>query len=172
MMIVPPMSHRSAPSSPMAASMAASLAGKPSSGGRPAIDAPATAAVAAATGIERRSPRSSPIDRVPVRTSISPTTMNRAALNTAWASSRPMAAKVALGSPRLRRAIIKPSCEMVPQARTSLASRWRRAPIAPHSSEASPKAKPRGRHGAVPDRTGPPTATSSTPALTMVAECR
>ena len=102
--------------------MPASFAANPRSGGTPAIDAPERMATTKAMGIEDLRPLSSRMSRVPVRTSISPTTMNRAALNTAWASRIEIAAKVAFGVATASRLIISPSCEIVPQARISLAS--------------------------------------------------
>ena len=39
-------------------------------------------------------------------------------------------------------AIIRPSCDTVPQARISLASTWRSAPMAPQTIEARPNDKP------------------------------
>ena len=55
-MTVATTTHASTPERPSAASTAASLAGKPSSGGTPAIDAPETTATANATGIDLQSP--------------------------------------------------------------------------------------------------------------------
>ena len=82
-MINPPTIQNSAPDSPSAASIAASFVGKPSIGGMPAIDAPEMTATTKVIGIVRRSPESSLMFRVPVRTSTSPTTMNSAALKMA-----------------------------------------------------------------------------------------
>ncbi len=138
----------------------------------PAIEAPDTTATMNVIGIDRRKPDSSLMLRVPVRTSTSPTTMNSAALNTACATRIEMAAKVALGVPIASNVISSPSCDTVPQARISLASTCRSAPMAPHSMVTSPKARPSGFHTSVSWNAGAITATRITPALTMVAECR
>ena len=121
-MISPPTTRNSVPDSPSAASIAASFAGKPSSGGMPAIEAPEITATANVMGIERRRPDSSLMLRVPVRTSTSPTTMNSAALNTAWATRIEIAANVAFGVPTASSVISRPSCDTVPQARINFAS--------------------------------------------------
>ena len=162
----------SGPSSLSTASMAASLAAKPSSGGAPAIDSPLATATANATGMERHSPPSCPISRVPVRMSISPTTRNRAALNRAWANNNDTAAKTALPVPTDRSVISRPSWEIVPHARMSLASLWRSAPTAPHRIDVTPKAIPSDLNAATSANAAPVTATSSTPAFTIVAEWR
>ena len=64
----------------------ASFATKPSSGGRPAIDAAATIAIVAITGIRRPRPESLRQSRVPAEWSTMPTTRKSAALKSACAS--------------------------------------------------------------------------------------
>ena len=83
---------------------------------------PDTTATAVASGMVRHRPESSRTSRVPVRTSISPTTMNNAALKTACASTMDTAAKVAFPEPMESSVTIRPSCDTVPQARISFAS--------------------------------------------------
>ena len=136
------------------------------------MDAPETAATANATGIDRHSPDNSRMSRVPARTSTSPTIMNSAALNTAWAATIATAAKVALAEPSDSSASIRPNWDTVPQARMSLASTCRSAPIAPQIIDSSPRVSPSGFQTATSANTGEVAATRKTPALTMVAECR
>ena len=152
--------------------MAASFAGKPSSGGTPAIDSPAKTMTQNATGIEVRSPDRERRSRLPVRMSISPTAMKRAALNTAWATTSETAAKMAFPLPSDIMAVIRPSWLTVPQASTSLASAWRRAPLAPQNIVSRPTVTPRPDQMSTAPSTGCITPIKTMPAFTMVAECR
>ena len=92
----------------------ASLATKPSSGGRPAIEAAATIAIVAITGIRRPSPESLRQSRVPAAWSTMPTTRKSAALNRACASSRVTPASAASRVPYPVTSTRKPSWLTVP----------------------------------------------------------
>ena len=91
-----------------------SLPTKPSSGGRPAIDAPAMTAVPNSTGAERPTPDSARMSRVPAWWSTMPTTRNSVALNSAWASSIAIPARAVARVPTLKTTIRKPSWLTVP----------------------------------------------------------
>ncbi len=96
------------------ASSAASLARKPNSGGRPAIDAAARPAITATTGIREARPDSLVMSRVPVEWSMTPTVRNSVALNSAWASSIARPACAAAWVPRPTSSMMKPSWLTVP----------------------------------------------------------
>ena len=98
--------------------------------------------------------------------------MKRAALNTAWATTRETAAKMAFPLPSDIIAVIRPSWLTVPQASTSLASAWRRAPIAPQNIVSRPTVTPRPDQMSTAPSTGCITPINTMPAFTMVAECR
>jgi hypothetical protein len=68
------------------AASASSFVTKPSSGGRPAIDSAARPPAAAVRGSAVAGRRARSRSRVPVSWSTTPTVMNSAALNSAWAS--------------------------------------------------------------------------------------
>ena len=91
---------------------------------------------------------------MPVWWSITPTTMNNAALNRAWAMITVIAAWVAAGVPAPNSTTRKPSWLTVPKARSSLRSYWRRARSPPAIIVTMPTVRTRGRHGAVRANTG------------------
>ena len=69
-------------------------------------------------------------------------------------------------------AVIRPSWLTVPHASTSLASAWRRAPIAPQNIVSRPTVTPRPDQMSTAPSTGCITPIKTMPAFTMVAECR
>ena len=76
---------------------------------------------------ERNTPESWRTSRVPDWWSMIPTTRNRVALNSPWASSIARPARAASGVPRPTTMVRKPSWLTVPYARMSLMSVWRSA---------------------------------------------
>ena len=116
-------------------------------------------------GISRRS-------RVPRFRSMVPTDMNRAALNTAWASSITHPAAVAAGVPMPNSTIRKPSWLTVPWASSSLRSCWRIDRRPPNTIVTAPTVSTSGRQTPVVAYTGANRATRYTPAFTIVAEWR
>src|SRR5699024_3633481 len=94
--------------------MTVSLPMNPKSGGTPAIDNDATAAIQNSAGWDFRSPESLWRSRVPVLLSMAPTTMNRGALNSECASNIVRPAMAPLAVPRPLTIIKKPSCDTVP----------------------------------------------------------
>ena len=135
----------------------------------------ATTATRNVTGSARRSPpraRNCGISRVPVSWSTMPTTKNSAALNAAWLSRCAVPAKRPSSDARPYRLISRPSCDTVEYASRALRSVWRRASHDPQNSVARPSGTSSPDHRALLPKISPNLATSTTPALTMVAECR
>ena len=96
------------------ASKAASLATKPNSGGSPAMEAAASPATTASTGIRAASPDSLVRSRVPVAWSMTPTLRNKVALNSACASSIARPAWPAALVPNPTSSVMNPSWLTVP----------------------------------------------------------
>ncbi len=92
----------------------ASLATKPSSGGRPAMEAAASTATRARTRWLRHSPDISRRSRVPVCRSIMPTVKNKVALKAACPISSAIPASATLESPNASTNVRKPSWLTVP----------------------------------------------------------
>jgi hypothetical protein len=139
---------------PVKAVYAASLAMKPATRGTPAIDAALISAVASTH--HQRGPRAGSfrMSRVPVQRSRTPTTMNRAPLNSAWATRRAQPAVVAAGVPAPKSTTIRPSWLTVPDARSSLRSCWRRARRPPTNMVTIPTVRTSGRHTVMRAKSG------------------
>ena len=85
-----------------------SLEMKPLKGGRPAIDAPATIAMVAVTGISCSRPPRRRMSRVPASWSTMPAFMNSAALKVAWLRMWNTAATAASGVPKPSSMVTRP----------------------------------------------------------------
>ena len=116
-----------------AAYSADSLLTKPNSGMTPAIDAAASVAATAVTGMIRPMPWSRRRSRVWAAWSTTPTDMNSVALNNEWARSTATPANTISGSPWPTSRTMKPSCETVPNASSALRSVSRSARQPPSS---------------------------------------
>ncbi len=149
-----------------------SLATKPSSGTTPIIESTHAPAAVASSGSERPTPDSRRKSREPVACSTAPTVMNRADLNTAWATSMTTPAAVTAPSPNPKSRKSSPSCDTVPWASERLASVARSAETPPVSMVMPPTSTIAGRHHANATKSGAKRATITTPAFTIVAECR
>ena len=113
------------------------------------------------------------MSRVPVSWSMMPTTMNNAALKTAWANSSKLTATAASAVPAPATTNMKPSWLTVPKASSSLRSCWRSARKPPAIIVTRPTVNTVGRQKASDDaKAGDKRATRYTPAVTIVAECR
>ncbi len=141
------------------ASNPASLAVNPMVGGMAAIDAPATTAATATTGMDRPTPDSLRRSRVPALWSTIPTTRNRVDLNSAWEMSRASPPRAAARVPSPVRTTRKPSWLTVPYASSTLMSYWRRARQPPRVIVAAPRVRVIGRQPGVAAKTGASTAT-------------
>lgn len=122
------------------------MATNPAIGGTAAIDAAATRPVtwvglqaAPSRGRDRMS-------RVCRPWSTIPTTMNRVALNRAWATSRAQPATVASGRPMPTSTVMNPSWLMVPKASNCFRSHGRRALRPPAIMVTRPTVTTSGRH--------------------------
>ena len=154
------------------ASNPASLPTKPSSGGSPAIDAAAAAAVIALPRSDVHSPESRRTSRVPVAWSIVPVTRNSGALNSPCASSIAIPAMAAIRVPAPNRTMRKPSWLTVPKASSRLRSCCASARQPPTAIVARPSTTIGTHHTASSATPGDSRATRYTPAFTIDAACR
>ena len=112
------------------------------------------------------------MSRVPVAWSITPTTMNSAALNMACAHSMASPASIMSLPPAPTMTVINPSWLTVPNARINLRSYSRTARQPASSMVSTPSVITVGRHGGESANPGAIRATRYTPALTIAAACR
>ncbi|CAM3982753.1 hypothetical protein DEMA109039_02440 [Deinococcus marmoris] len=101
-----------------------------------------------------------------------PTTKNSAALKAAWLSRWVVAAKRPSASASPYSAISRPSCDTVEKASSALRSVCFSARHDPQNIVATPSGTIIPLHRALLPKISPNLATSTTPALTIVAECR
>ncbi len=112
------------------------------------------------------------MSRVPVVWSMTPTTMNSAALNIACAQSIASPASIRSLPPAPTIRVINPSWLTVPNARISLRSCSRTARQPASSIVSRPSVITVGRHGGASAKPGVIRAMRYTPALTIAAACR
>ena len=112
------------------------------------------------------------MSRVPVAWSMTPTTMNSAALNMACAHSRASPASIRSLPPAPTITVIKPNWLTVPNARISFRSYSRTARQPASSTVSTPSVTTIGRHGGASAKPGVIRAIRYTPALTIAAACR
>src|SRR5699024_7932481 len=112
---------RHAPQS-TAACMTVSLATNPKNGGLPAMDTAPILATHIRAGCYLGSPDNLLRSLVPVILSTAPTTMSKGALTSAWTSNMASPATPLLAVPRPLATMSSPSCDTVPEAKTSITS--------------------------------------------------
>ena len=128
-------------------SKSASLATKPRNGGSAAMLAVAPTAMISSGLLRCPSQASRRMSRVPVAWSMTPTTMNSAALNMACAHSMASPASIRSLPPAPTITVIRPSWLTVPNARISFRSYSRTARQPASSTVTTPRVTTIGRHG-------------------------
>ncbi len=123
------------------------------------MDAPASTAVPATTGMARPTDESWRRSRLPVLWSTMPTTRNNVDLNNACEISSATPPRAAARVPRPVITIRKPSWLTVPYASSTLMSYWRSARQPPMIMVAEPRTRVTGRQPGVAAKIGASTAT-------------